>query len=437
MFKSLINHFVVLTSIISLVTFLRSYSVLSRFEYSNDESHHTIIQIESSTSNSALLRQADEQIQAVANELENLDIRYYLYDHPNMTNIGGEGLGTRLRFWENHKLEVEYDDQVLTDLQSSPLRTTDPEQADIFIPLLNLGRIAVTTQDFSPVKYVLEHEYFRKSQGRNYVFLCTCFLLFRRDTYGYFNLKDYYPALYNITVVQTFDGTAIYNEFHHSKNGTKPDWGPFNEIVGYVEPVTRKGVSISLPTPNDNLGLALASREKFDNSPNFIFYHTRTRGSVNNSTIFRHAPVISINNETFPKSSIGWGLGAEDWDREFKSSKFCPVIRGDSPHTHAFMRSIRVGCIPVIISNPVPIHSPILKSSIHMSDYAIILDEEVFINNPHKALLKLKDIPEEHIDIKLKHLAFAQRVLFSDHPQSLFIPAFIKETQMAEELRLV
>ena len=72
-----------------------------------------------------------------------------------------------------------------------------------------------------------------------------------------------------------------------------------------------------------------------------------------------------------------------------------------------------------------------------MSDYAIILDEEVFINNPHKALLKLKDIPEEHIDIKLKHLAFAQRVLFSDHPQSLFIPAFIKETQMAEELRLV
>ena len=36
-----------------------------------------------------LLSQAEERIHAVENELQKVNIRYYLYDHPNITNIGG------------------------------------------------------------------------------------------------------------------------------------------------------------------------------------------------------------------------------------------------------------------------------------------------------------------------------------------------------------
>ena len=382
-----------------------------------------------------LLSQAEERIHAVENELQKVNIRYYLYDHPNITNIGGEGLGAKGRFWKGHHHEVEYDDQIMKDLQRSSLRTMDPEQADLYIPLINLSRILTSKrQDFSPLRYVVEHEYFRRNEGYNYVIICTCYHLFRSDTYGnYKSLKDIYPSLYNVTVVQSFDGSATYNEFHHSE-GT--DWGEFN-VYRNFEPVVRKSVSLGLGTSNNERVLVQASREKFENSSNFIFYHTTTSGSWNNSTIFRHAPIKNVDNETLPKSSIGWGIGGEEWEREFKDSKFCLMIRGDSPHSHALVRSIRVGCIPVIISDTLPIYSPMLKSSIQMSDYAIILDEQVFINNPQETLLKLNDISEEMIDVKLMHLAFAQRVLFSDHPQSLFIPAFLREAQMATEVRLV
>jgi hypothetical protein len=62
-----------------------------------------------------------------------------------------------------------------------------------------------------------------------------------------------------------------------------------------------------------------------------------------------------------------------------------------------------------------------------MSDYSIMLDENRFVENPEAELLSLLDLSDELIEAKLKHLAFAQKVTMLDHPDSLFVPAFLRE----------
>ncbi len=111
------------------------------------------------------------------------------------------------------------------------------------------------------------------------------------------------------------------------------------------------------------------------------------------------------------------------------------IIHSDSPHTHAFFRAVRSGCIPVIASDALPIYSPILKHTLDMEDYTIIIDEEEFVRDTHNVLLrKLQDLDRDSIDLKIRNLQFAQRVWFQDHPQSLFVNAFLKEALHASEV---
>ena len=215
------------------------------------------------------------------------------------------------------------------------------------------------------------------------------------------------------------------------------NWGDYHSTLVKEEPtsLSKRSISVGLGSSNHDFPLNLATIERFNSSTNFIFYHSRTEPSFNNSTMYRHAPITNITLDyNFPKSSIGWGLKSVEWLEEFSRSQFCLMIRGDSPHSHALWRSIRVGCIPVIISKHLPVYAPIFKSTLNMSDYAVILDEEELLRNATKALLTLREMTMQQVEIKLLHLAFAQRVLFTDHPESLFVPALLKEAIVAEEV---
>ena len=85
----------------------------------------------------------------------------------------------------------------------------------------------------------------------------------------------------------------------------------------------------------------------------------------------------------------------------------------------------------MVSSDHLPIFSPLFKSTLNMSDYSVIVKEQDLVNNPAQTLLKLNDLSEDEIEAKIKHLAFAQRVMFSDHPQSLFVEAFLREAKQA------
>jgi hypothetical protein len=67
-----------------------------------------------------------------------------------------------------------------------------------------------------------------------------------------------------------------------------------------------------------------------------------------------------------------------------------------------------------------------------MKEYAIFIPEKAFLQDPLRELVKLTELTETEIQEKLEALAFAQRVVLPDHPESLFVPAFLRETILAQ-----
>ena len=155
-----------------------------------------------------------------------------------------------------------------------------------------------------------------------------------------------------------------------------------------------------------------------------LFYHTRTEHFDFGSSPYRWGPFIVTCHY---KASIGYELSPDQWIQRFTSSKFCLVIRGDTPNSHALLRAVKVGCIPVVVCDYYPIFSPTFKTSLDIRDFSIFLDEKAFLENPQQQLSSLEQIPEVEIRRKLVALQYAQQVTCPDHPESLFIPALLRE----------
>ena len=80
------------------------------------------------------------------------------------------------------------------------------------------------------------------------------------------------------------------------------------------------------------------------------------------NAIYWHAPITNVTTRmgNLPKSKINFGVNLRnEWakGKEYTDSKFCLNITGDSPHSHTNQRSIRVGCIPVIVADSLPVYS--------------------------------------------------------------------------------
>lgn len=381
--------------------------------------------------------QVEQQLNLKAQTLMELPLRYYVYDHPNInmkTTINDlRAIGvSRVK----HIHDIEHDEQIIAALESSPFRTFNVDAADFFLPPIPFGKIW-TSHDHEQVVHevfhaLLNHPIFRSHTGNRHFFIATIFSIFKGSTKQVTHFGNYYDKLYNGTVVQSFDSCALYNKLHNDVTWA----GDFNDAFQKEIPTMKRSASIGLGSSNSFLNLVLATTAKFYNSSNFIFYHTRTKASIYNSTIYRYAPVTNITlDKSFPKSSIGFDIKKDEWEREFKDSKFCAVIRGDSPHSHSLLRSIRVGCIPVIFSDTLPVFAPLFKSTLNLTDFAVIIKEEELLKDARNAFLQLNKISREEIEIKIQHLAFAQRVVFTDHQESLFVPALLKEVEMATEVK--
>jgi hypothetical protein len=368
-----------------------------------------------------------------------------MYDHPNITLSNTSFPRIRiLKKWARYHHEGSNDAQMLAALEQSPLRTLRPEDAQLYIPPIQMAKILTCkSADFLfhlAFETLVNHELFRKHQGNKHILISTPFVLYRSDKLSHMvTMKKWHPLIYNVTPALSWDPNAVYNAVKEGFD-FKQEFDNFD----WVEPLSRRSFSVGLGdgvsidySNATALELQLASLEKFQNSSNLIFYQTRAKRSHYNSTIYRHAPVKNINHGDFPKSSIGFGLKSHEWLREFQDSKFCLVIRGDSPHSHSLWRAIRLGCIPVIAADSLPIFSPMFKSTLNMSEYAVLVSEQELVTDTEKTLLKLQDMSDAEVEAKMKHLAFAQRVIMVDHPQSLFVPALLYEATMASEVAFV
>ena len=141
---------------------------------------------------------------------------------------------------------------------------------------------------------------------------------------------------------------------------------------------------------------------------NWVFYHCRKTASICNSTIFRHALPPGGHAETLMAQnmgsnntnnntnfnhviqgfrhqpvSIGFDIPYEDWQQKFINSKFCLVIRRDSPGSRSLFRAICAGCMPVIVSDQLPHFQPIYISTFpDWNDFALVVPEDIFLADP-------------------------------------------------------
>jgi hypothetical protein len=241
----------------------------------------------------------------------------------------------------------------------------------------------------------------------------------------YAQLAQQYVKLWNVTIGKVFDQEGCDQA---RQKGLLEGSGFKSMMLDSAVTMSRSSFSLN-SIPLAKFPYTRASLAKFRNATWDCFYHSRREPSMFNSTPYRHALLNLTVVKALPGSSIGFDIHPNQWMEHFQSSRFCLVIRGDSPMSRAHLRAVKVGCIPVIVSDLLEYYSPTFKSSIAMSDYSIILDEDEFRADPIATVLKLNELSEEVICEKLAYLELAQRLFLPDHPESLFVPALLHEVK--------
>ncbi|KAL9190494.1 hypothetical protein ACHAXT_000200 [Thalassiosira profunda] len=409
---------------------------------------------------------SDERVQA----LSNVRHRYYIYNSTELHALqprppsGTKEMSTFVgAVWSIYQA-----------LATHPLRTLDPSEATFFIPPVFVNQIGSFKHKLSKgeranfvqsMNLITSSPIYQSTLGARHIFIAMDGMYYNwaGAVGGLANhIKFYNPSwLQNAThrwwgddmlcsykkwtgpegclmAGNIFKNVILARErdmwqLHRmSEDGT--DYREWTERIRDNNPIPDNGFSFGLMDGPGDTKVIPASYDKYAESEWVYFYHTRPEDSTANSTIFRHAPVTSFpangtaEATTYSQSSIGFDIDPAEWTHRYARSKLCLCIRGDNPGSRALLRSIRVGCIPVVISDLYPRYAPSFKSTLTMSDYAILVDEQAFINDPWGELQRIYvELTEVEVKRKLRALAFAQRVIFPDHPDSLFVPAFLKE----------
>jgi len=415
---------------------------------------------------------AKANIDDLVEELVQCNITYHVYDNPSLEQWHYKQKILQLRPGKKPRKPLmmrRYGDEVwgelliLEALKHHPLRQAQqlqqqPEQPpQLYIIPLSLGVAVASARKASEafdeaLQFLYQQPTFPstntgKNGHSNHVLLSLLVPLHKYAS-PLRELNQHYPTLWNVTIANDVDWEGC-QQLWQSGQARGHDFEP--DIGLYRHNMARFGFSLGLlaPTRTDTEGgipWISASYDKFRAAKYWIFYHTREAESLHNSTQYRHAPLqidpndlLKAQNQPSPQllpASIGHDLPPTEWMERYTTSQFCLVIRGDTIHSHALMRAIKVGCIPVIVADFYPWFAPTFKSTIQMQDYAVFIEEKLFIEDPLKELLELREMSPHDIQEKLQWLAFAQRLFFPEHPDSLFVPAFLKEALRASRIPL-
>ena len=127
---------------------------------------------------------------------------------------------------------------------------------------------------------------------------------------------------------------------------------------------------------------------------------------------------------------VGYATNASHWLRGWGRARFCLVLRGDTPSSHALYNAVAAGCVPVVASDgfehvglPFAAHRYRLaagagggSSSLRLADFAVTLPEAEFEAAPERLLATLLALPDDVVWRKLRALRAAQPLLVMTHP---------------------
>jgi hypothetical protein len=337
------------------------------------------------------------------------------------------------------------------------MRTYDLDKAQLFIIPLRVGANLIYRglRLQQVVKALANHSHWNHGHGHVIIALNTV-------TFSYVHRSDVIPSGFTKSFHQFFANATVvkaYDDFACAKFANTDDvQHEYKNLFAESKfTMSRYGFSLGL-LAEPLLPYVEASYNHTLSRSNFLFYRTRPEPSFHNSTPYRHAPLkllehteqhnnsnSSNNNKQQNTSSqsqsqqsrlpqpscIGFDMNATEWLQEFTNSKYCLAIRGDTPHTHALIRAVKVGCIPVVISDYYPVYAPTFVSTLDMTRFSVFIGEEDFMRDPEGTLRSLTTIPIKETQARLRELRLAQRVLLYDHPNSLFVQAFLKEALIA------
>ena len=408
--------------------------------------------------------------------LSRIRYRYYIYnstDLHQLLNPPKAMVGYHGAVWSIYEA-----------LANHPLRTLDPNEAALFIPPLfvnsvvdaGVGKNNIHRKDLmTAFDIVTASQIYQKTLGKRHVLMAIDGWYFSWISPGNGidgDLKYYEPDWIKQYTPKWFDNSTCNWDNYQGKGGERPcivygnifqniilarerdawevqriyaskegssnyyqEWTKDKAKLQDDVPVPLQGFSFGLMGGPAEVELIPATYTKYNSSTHVYFYHTREDKFSAGSTKFRHAPVLNtpakgtVEANTYNLSSVGFDIhNPTEWSKKFGNSKFCLVIRGDTPSSKALLRAIRVGCIPVIISDIYNRYAPSYKTTLNMSDYAIFVKETDFVVNPWGELHRIyTSLTEVDIRQKLAAVSFAQRVIFPDHPDSLFVQAFVRE----------
>ena len=375
-------------------------------------------------------------LEAMERQLEQFNTRYYVHSDPRIAQpmitenlILNRGRG---RLKDRFRPEALLEHHVLEALENHPLRTYNALEAAHFIIPLRMGASIIHRGLHIPqvMAALAEHPQWNNGHGHVIVALNTATFSYehKMDVAQHGLTKQVYQFFANVTVVKSWDDFMCAHLTHYSVEANQHDYKDLFAESRYT--MSRYGFSIGLLAELSLPFIKASYTDKFQHADHMVFYHTRVNASFYNSTPFRHAPLQITLPNSF-RNSIGFDLNQTMWLKEFINSKYCLAIRGDTPHTHALIRAVKVGCIPVVVSDYYPLYAPTFVSTVDMRRFSVFLPEGDFLNDPKRTLEALSRIHPDETKSRLKELRFAQRVLLFDHPQSLFVPAFVKEVQKA------
>jgi len=359
--------------------------------------------------------------------LSSLNLRFYMYTQnnishqddmwPNIKDINNGTMASVVVPAERRRPDI----RIYFPFVSHPLRTLHREEADLFLVpapwrLLNIRQFRQT------IKTLMLQPEFRSNANKHFVISPKSYEFDKKikDKNKKKILEKYGHHLQKMTIVKDKDDELIkqIRQQHHN-------WGRLfdNYAHSYLDHVVSMGLQ------DFKVPYRPASWERFMQEQNiWLFFHPREEPFENGSSLLRFA----LMNTTWPTThfspiSVGYDLPAKEWLHDYLHSKFCLVMRGDDPASKSLPRAIHAGCLPVIVSDYLPMFSPPFRHTVNLKDFSIIIQEEDFLQDPVGSMLSLQKLEESLLKEKISQLQIAQQILCPDHPESLFVPAFLKE----------
>ena len=376
---------------------------------------------------------------------------FFIYDDPHIT------LASRFKKCRGKACAPECslteDEQLLELLWRHPARTRAPEAAQLFViptPILRVwachGGSAMGVVN-SALRTVIAGEWFARSGGHDHLLPAhswrfTVWANKKRGS-GVGLPAETWALLENVTQTRNeYYAMSRWRNSWEDRDGFEAVRQTAPLLYADEHELTMRSVVMPKAIPPE-LPVVAPSPAEWAARPLLLYYHTRDTRFAHHATWLRQLPVrmatpggawaAACRSATdgdgggggSSRCDVGFATNQSAWVRGWSSSRFCLVLRGDTPTSHAFYHAVASGCVPVVISDGferfgLPFaREHYAAGRLKLDEIAVIVDEATFLKRPEELPSRLLALPHALVAAKLAAMSAAQPWLVMTHPQAV------------------